>query len=524
MRNKPNLYIGLVCAAGTDLAEIKQQLVGELSVVGYTIVEVKVSRAIAEFLALEVKLDEYERTIQLMNGGDKIRENSDKGSGVGSLVVTALRTLRNDDDSDRSIAYIIDSLKNPKEVEILDQLYGRNFYAISVYSPRAERRDFLANKIARSKKRPVESEHYDLADDIINRDQKGKKSTGQGVRDTFPKGDFFIDAGDEVLAIKRFVRLIFQDPFITPTLDEYMMFVAKATALRSCDLSRQVGAVIRDVHGAILATGCNEVPYPDGGFYFEGRDGKIGDNRDKEEKHDPNFNEVKRSISEFLDILGGAGLLREGQDAKNLPDELLHGMHKDLMAETRLRNIIEFSRVVHAEMQAITEAAKNGRSLHGSTLYCTTYPCHLCARHIISSGISQVVYIEPYPKSLTDSLYHREIASGSRESEGSALDPRVQFRSFRGVSPTLYQRVFSYRKRKDEYGAIARWVPEDAVPVGAVAKAVRPDFELFIANQIAQVLEKIHMDGDDALSDSSANHEGTNDAELGDTVADSKGS
>lgn len=128
----------------------------------------------------------------------------------------------------------------------------------------------------------------------------------------------------------------------------------------------------------------------------------------------------------------------------------------------------------------------------GSTLYCTTYPCHLCARHIISSGIGSVVYIEPYPKSLTETLYHREIVSEPDLNAQQIDQDKVHFRSFRGISPTLYQRVFSYRKRKDSYGAIAKWSPENAHPSGAVSMAVRLDFEAFVANQIAQTLDMIH--------------------------------
>lgn len=55
---------------------------------------------------------------------------------------------------------------------------------------------------------------------------------------------------------------------------------------------------------------------------------------------------------------------------------------------------------MHAEMFAITDAARRGLSVRDATLYCTTFPCHMCARHIIASGIRKVVYIEPYPKSM----------------------------------------------------------------------------------------------------------------------------
>lgn len=493
MAEKPNLYIGLICAAGTDLCDIKQQLQAQLAVVGYKYREIKVSAAIAEALDIEAPEDEYDRMITLMSAGDKVRENSEEGSGVASLIVTAIRASRPEgDDQDTSTAYVIDSLKNPKEVELLDQLYGRNFYSVSVYSSQDARALYLANKIARSKRQALDQSHFDLAQDLILKDQKGESDTGQSVRDTFPKADFFVEASKDQSSISRFIRLVFQDPFITPTLDEYMMFVAKATALRSCDLSRQVGAVISDRSGAVVATGCNEVPFPGGGFFFEGRPGSIGDNRDKEEQHDPNFNEVKLAISEFIKILKDTDHLVENLEPDVAAEALLHGRYQGVTKDSRLRNLIEFSRVVHAEMQAITQAAQLGRSLDGSTLYCTTYPCHLCARHIISAGIDAVVYIEPYPKSLTASLYHREIVSEPNASEVAPDDERVLFRSFRGISPTLYQRVFSYRKRKDSYGAIAKWLPADALPVGAVANAARPEFELVVANRIAPVLELIH--------------------------------
>ncbi len=487
MTLKPALVFGLICPAGADLSNTKQQLKAQLAVVGYKYKEIKVSSAISAALQLEKSSDEYQRMIDLMGGGDIIRSKSD-GSGVASLIITAIRAER-ENPEESSIAYVIDSLKNPKELQVLDQIYGRNFYSVSIYSPREERKKFLANKIARSKKQHISREHFYQADKLIELDQAGEDETGQSVRDTFPKADFFVDQGRESDEIKRFIRLVFQDPFITPTVDEYLMFVAKATALRSCDLSRQVGAVISEKSGSIVATGCNEVPYPGGGFFYEGRSSGIGDNRDKEEQRDPNFNEVKRSISEFVDILSRTGYITSSESIDAIAENLLHGDHKKDMEGARFRNLIEFSRVVHAEMHAITEAARVGRSLSGATLYCTTYPCHLCARHIISSGIDEVVYIEPYPKSLTADLYHREIIT---ESPVESVGERVTFRSFRGISPTLYQRVFSHRRRKDSYGAIAKWVPESAMPVGAVFHAVRSEFEAFVANQIAEILNLIH--------------------------------
>ena len=52
---------------------------------------------------------------------------------------------------------------------------------------------------------------------------------------------------------------------------------------------------------------------------------------------------------------------------------------------------------VHAEQNAIIQAAKLGVSVDGATLYCTHQPCVICAKMIINSGIKRVVYKEGYP-------------------------------------------------------------------------------------------------------------------------------
>ncbi len=488
---RPDLYVGLVCATGTDLTEVKRQIAAQLTVVRYKYKEIKVSSAIAEVLDIKESEDSYTRTLDLMSAGDLLRENSDNGAGVASLIVTSIRAGRSSDETPSSTAFILDSLKNPKEVEVLDQIYARNYYTVAVYSPLDDRKSNLANKIARTRHQAIGDSHHNDALELIDKDQKGSGDTGQSVRDTFPKADFFIDTKKDISEqVKRFIELVFGEPFVTPSLDEYMMFVAKATALRSCDLSRQVGAVIVDQNGTLVATGCNEVPMPKGGFFFEGRGDSIEDNRDKVEQHDPNFHEIKRSISELIEVMKSSEIINGDRTTDELSEMLLHGNYKEIMSDARIRNLIEFGRVVHAEMHAITQAAMVGRPLKDTTLYCTTYPCHICARHIISSGIKEVVYIEPYPKSLTASLYHREIVSESDDrSDLSDKDHRVSFRAFKGISPTLYQRVFNYRKRKDSYGAIAEWLPTEAIPVGAAFGVARLEFELVVANQLDKVVK-----------------------------------
>lgn len=52
---------------------------------------------------------------------------------------------------------------------------------------------------------------------------------------------------------------------------------------------------------------------------------------------------------------------------------------------------------IHAEQNAIIQAAKLGIAIDGATLYCTHQPCVICAKLIVNSGISRVVYGEGYP-------------------------------------------------------------------------------------------------------------------------------
>ena len=59
---------------------------------------------------------------------------------------------------------------------------------------------------------------------------------------------------------------------------------------------------------------------------------------------------------------------------------------------------------VHAEQNAIVQAAKMGVSLLGATLYCTHQPCTICSKIIINSGISDIIYKYDYPDEFAQQL------------------------------------------------------------------------------------------------------------------------
>lgn len=64
----------------------------------------------------------------------------------------------------------------------------------------------------------------------------------------------------------------------------------------------------------------------------------------------------------------------------------------------------ELCYAIHAEQNAIIQAAKLGISIEGATLYCTHYPCTICAKMIVNAGIKRVIYIHPYPDDFSHTL------------------------------------------------------------------------------------------------------------------------
>lgn len=125
-----------------------------------------------------------------------------------------------------------------------------------------------------------------------------------------------------------------------PSWNEYFMEIAHLVKRRATCIRRQVGAVlVKDKN--ILATGYNGAP---------------------------------SGIGHCLD----RGCLREQMD---IPSGERH----------------EMCRGLHAEQNAIIQAAKHGAVIEGATLYCTNQPCGICAKMIINAGVNEIIYEDGYP-------------------------------------------------------------------------------------------------------------------------------
>jgi len=133
-----------------------------------------------------------------------------------------------------------------------------------------------------------------------------------------------------------------------PTWQDYFMDITALVAQRSTCTRRAVGAIIvKDKR--ILSTGYNGAP---------------------------------SGIRHCIDI----GCLRES-----------------LMVPSGERH--ELCRGIHAEQNAIIQAAYHGVSVKGAALYCTNLPCSICTKMIINAGITKIFYQDGYADSLSEELF-----------------------------------------------------------------------------------------------------------------------
>jgi len=134
-----------------------------------------------------------------------------------------------------------------------------------------------------------------------------------------------------------------------PSWDEYFMSLARLAATRSTCLRRHVGAVIVKDR-MLLSTGYNDTP-------------------------------------RGLRNCGDGGCARCASDAA---------------AGTGLDTCL----CLHAEQNAIIQAAYHGVAIAGGTIYCTHQPCLTCAKMVVNAGLVRIVYAAPYPDPVAEQLLH----------------------------------------------------------------------------------------------------------------------
>lgn len=427
------------------------------------------------------------RASALQKAGNWLREKKGPAFTAGLAVreMHEVRTRR--DPTDLRIAFVIDCLKNKQEVEALRQVYGRSFYLLSVICDPDTRERRLRMKYRQGY---ADFAHCDEGED---------NDFGQQVRKTIQLGDFFVNnTNDETKrtsdeedamnrALSRFLQLVFGTEVVRPTSDERGMYAAWSASLRSSCMSRQVGAAIVDENNQLIATGTNDAPKFGGGLYEEGDDPDyrcfkypkphVGHN-----DHEPTGfcrNDITKDQI-YAEIIGG--LRHASVLAANVDDEKI----RSLIEKTAIADLIEFSRAVHAEMDALISLARSGSgAARNGTLYCRTYPCHSCARHIVAAGIRDVIYIEPYTKSRAMSLHDDSIKETTDKPNKDSK--HVHFRLFTGVAPRRFEALFEKREEIKTKGRLYLRQASDVAHQDHVFTKSHVDFEKSIADRVSKL-------------------------------------
>ena len=393
------------------------------------------------------------------------------------------------------IAYLIDQVKRPEEVALLRTVYRNLFFLAGVTRIYASRATALEGEFVHA------NEVVSLME--IDRSEGGKN--GQQLDKTLHLSDYFIrnDAttiDEKKRKINRFLDLVHGDKSVTPTDSEHGMYSAYCASLRSACLSRQVGAAIATQTGEVIATGCNDVPKSGGGLYTSSYTG--ADMRCVHRDGQVCFNDShKRHLQDEIGAILDAALLGLQQNPVTLPAKDRADLLNSIYSNTRLKDLIEFSRSVHAEMDAIVSLARiGGAGVQGATLYTTTFPCHSCARHIVASGIARVFYVEPYEKSLAKELHSDAIAFEIEPTTDTA-PKKVEFLHFEGVAPRQFHNMFKAQSRKNDMG---KFVPIKAQEADKVMPEYLDNYQDFESKAVEHLVEQIARLEADSIDKSSA--------------------
>lgn len=451
------MVFAVVAATGSPLEAFLGAFSRLLPKYGYESVPIWLTRLLQENVAEPNSMtwsNEGDRLRKLMDAGDQFRNQLKRPDAMALLAALGIQAERRKLGPAKSYAYVIRQLKHPEEVSTLRQIYGDRLFVLGLYATYAERIKQLTDvrKIDRAE-----------AEALIERDEEDEYTKwGQRTRDAFELGDVFLrisepDCTTAMVEAERFLDLIFGRPELSPRAHEHAMYLAYAASLRSADLSRQVGAVVTKDHGDVVSVGANDVPRAGGGQYWPDKD----DQRDHVKRFDSN---TKHKLKIVRDIF------ERTQPDKKTDEAAFAAFVKDLDGSLLL-DITEYGRPVHAEMEALLSCARNGISTRGANLFCTTFPCHNCAKHLVDAGVKQVQYVEAYPKSMATALHSDAIYWEEEAEPGEQPGDRVVFKHYVGVGARRYLDLFSLTlssgrrvKRKNKAGEISPWDPATAEP------------------------------------------------------------
>lgn len=277
-------------------------------------------------------------------GLEKTRENfaavaEELKEKLGTDVIAKRMLEKINDERKKGIKdFVIDDIESLKEIEELKK--DSDFILVGVNAPFELR--FERMKAKGELKNVNNLEEFK----VIEEKERLENPKAQEINKVYKMADRFVFNDGTTKDLKqRLDYALNNEVRKRPSWDDYFMEICDVVKKRSTCLRRQVGAVLTQ-NNQIISTGYNGPP-----------------------KGHPHCYELGGCLRDVLKVPSGQRF--------------------------------ELSRAVHAEENAIAQAAENGISTKGAVLYCTTFPCVICMRMIVNAGVKKVVYKEYYPDEMS---------------------------------------------------------------------------------------------------------------------------
>ena len=317
---------------------------------------------------------------------------------------------------------MIDGIRNVGEVGYLQDEFGYRFTLMAVLASNDARWDRIGSTYTDKKLGRTDF----ILDD--QRDKNEETDYGQQVELCVDRADILMDnTSSSIGAFKakafEFVELVRGNNPRSAAPSEILMNIAFSSSHSSKCIKRHVGAVVATPDGRVVSAGYNENP--------------LGTN--------PCVEEPEYQKQCFRDIVRNNHFEQMAQKGSRCPacgEPMVFekgppwrckacagkGEKTNLESFFFLDRAMNYCTAVHAEVWAILAAGERAR---GSVLYTTTFPCSQCAEKIVQSGITKVVFTEPYP----DKFGADRLRLG-----------KIELQQFEGVRSSSFERIFSKTK------------------------------------------------------------------------------
>ncbi len=339
---------------------------------------------------------------------------------------------------------VIDAIRNPYEATFFHQRYS-HFFLFSINTPNQARINHLRenHKLSDEQIKVLDGKEYPSKLDGT------KKFTSQNIQKCIEIADIHINNPNrdehDTSCLKAqlcwYISLIFHPGLVAPSPYERGMQIAYTAKLNSGCISRQVGAVITDSNHSVKAIGWNDAPAKQTSCTLRSAS-ELMDSSALE--HCIIYSKFEREDDAFREQLNKEF---SNEKVNALRTEGLSDCYcfKDIYNETnpKKRGNQVHTRSLHAEENAFLQITKyGGQGIEGGLLFSTASPCELCSKKAYHLGISEIIYVDPYPGIANDHI----LRTGEHV-------PKL--RLFSGAIGhayhKLYQPLMSYKDEMDLY-------------------------------------------------------------------------